>query len=103
MAYNDPSAEVPLPEREHGPMPQAAGLTVRDLARRYRVGPDKVRGAIARAEIRAINTATALCGRPRWVASPDALAAFERRRASDPPPLPKRKPRTTTVVDYYPD
>jgi len=78
-------------------------LTVRDLARRYRVGPDKVRGWIARGEIRAINTATALCGRPRWVVIPDALAVFERRRASGPPLVPKRKPRKTIAVDYYPD
>ena len=50
-----------------------AGLTVADVARRYRVGEDKVRGWIARGELRAVNTATVLCGRPRWVISPDAL------------------------------
>ncbi len=38
------------------------GLTVRDVACRYRVGEDKVRGWIARGELRAINTAKVLCG-----------------------------------------
>ena len=81
----------------------AAGLTVRDMARRYRVGEDKVRGWIARAELRAINTAAALCGRPRWVVPVDALAEFERRRAGGPPPDPPRRRRRRTVVDHYPD
>ena len=60
------------------------GLTVADVARRYRVSPDKVRAWIARGELRAVNTSTALCGRPRRVISPDALAEFERRRAGGP-------------------
>ena len=34
----------------------AAGLTVADVARRYRVSPDKVRGWIARGELIAINS-----------------------------------------------
>ncbi len=70
-------------------MPSVAGLTVRDLARRFRVNPDKVRLWIRRGELRAVNTATARCGRPRWVGSPDALAEFERRRTSGPPPRPR--------------
>jgi hypothetical protein len=62
-----------------------AGLTVGDVARRYRVGEDKVRGWIRRGELAAVNTAAALCGKPRWVILPEALAAFEtRRRGSGP-------------------
>ena len=68
--------------------PAAAGLTVRDVSRRYRVGEDKVRAWIARGELRAINTSTLLCSRPRWVVPVDALAEFERRRAGGPPPKP---------------
>jgi hypothetical protein len=83
--------------------PPAVGLTVADVARRYRVGPDKVRSWIARGELAAINTATALCGRPRWVVTPEALAAFERRRTSGPPPKPARRPKRTVAVDYFPD
>src|SRR5262245_18072506 len=51
--------------------PAARGLTVRDVARRYRVSPDKVRAWITSGELRAVNTATALCGRPRWVVPAD--------------------------------
>ncbi len=79
------------------------GLTVADVARRYRVSPDKVRAWIARGELRAINTASALCGKPRWVIPPDALAEFERRRAGGPPPNPTRKRKRTAQVDYFPD
>jgi transposase len=80
-----------------------AGLTVRDLARRYRVGEDKIRGWIRRGELRAVNTATALCGRPRWVVNPDALAEFERGRASGPPPQTRRPRKKAEMVDYFPD
>jgi hypothetical protein len=83
--------------------PPAAGLTVRDVARRYRVGEDKVRAWITRGELAAINTAAALCGRPRYVILPDALAAFERRRSAAPPPKPTRRRKRSVAVDYYPD
>src|SRR5262249_5689044 len=81
----------------------AAGLTVRDVSRRLRVGEDKVRAWIARGELRAINTAAALCGRPRWVIPPEALEQFEKRREGGPTPKPPRRKRRTEMVDYYPD
>jgi transposase len=83
----------------------APGLTVREVARRYRVGEDKVRGWIARGEFRAINTATALCGRPRWVIPPEALAEFEKTRSGGPTPKPqpRRRRREQNSVDYYPE
>lgn len=82
----------------------ANGLTVRDVARRYRVSPDKVRAWIARGELAAINTATVLCGKPRWVVTQDALAAFEKRRAGGPTPKPPRqRKRRLAMTDYYPD
>jgi hypothetical protein len=81
----------------------ASGLTVADVARRYRVSPDKVRSWIARGELLAINTASALCGRPRWVIPPDALVEFERRRSSVPTPKPVRRQRQSELVDFYPD
>lgn len=85
-------------------MPVEAGLTVADVARRYRVGEDKVRAWIAKGELAAVNTATVICGKPRWVISPDALLAFERRRAGGPPPkAPPRRKRGSDVIDYYPD
>jgi Helix-turn-helix domain len=80
-----------------------AGLTVKDVARRYRVSSDKVRVWIARGELAAVNTAAVLCGKPRWVVPPDALAAFERRRTGAPPPKPARRRKRRGLVDYYPD
>jgi excisionase family DNA binding protein len=95
------AAAVDLPQgQNHQP---AAGLTVEDVARRLRVGPDKVRGWIARGELKAVNTAAQLCGKPRWVITPDALAAFERRRTGGPAPKPQRRRRRSALVDFYPD
>jgi excisionase family DNA binding protein len=80
----------------------ARGRTVRDLAAYYRVSEDKIRRWIACGELRAINTAGKLCGKPRWVIPPDAQAEFERRRTAGPPPKPPRR-RRPVMVDYYPD
>jgi transposase len=82
-----------------------AGFTVAEVARRYRVGEDKIRAWIRRGELAAVNTATVLCARPRWVISHDALAEFERRRAGGPPPKQETRRRRTPpgFVDYYPD
>lgn len=79
------------------------GLTVSDVARRYRVSPDKVRRWIARGELAAVNTAGVLCGRPRWVVPPDALAPFEAGRRAVPPPKRRRRRQRSTQVDYYPE
>lgn len=84
-------------------LPVARGPTVREFARLYRVGEDKVRGWIAHNELRAINTAATLCGRPRWVIPPDALAEFERRRAGGSAPRPTQRKKRSDLVDYYPD
>jgi hypothetical protein len=82
-----------------------AGLTVADIALRYRVGEDKVRGWISRGELRAVNTADVACGRPRWVIPADALADFEKRRAGGPAPKPERRRKKPArgFVDYYAD
>jgi hypothetical protein len=73
------------------------------MARRYRVGEDKVRGWIRRGELAAINTATVMCGRPRWVIPPDALAVFEHRRAGGPAPKPAPRRKRSYQIDFYPD
>ena len=64
-------------------MPADIGLTTRDAARRYRVGEDKIRAWIKAGELEAINTATATCGKPRYVITTDALERFEQRRGGD--------------------
>jgi transposase len=81
----------------------AAGLTVRDVARRYRVGEDKVRGWIKRGELAAIDTADRRSARPRYVVTAESLAAFERSRSVAPPPEPARRKKRMTKVDYFPD
>jgi len=86
------------------PIDAPPGLTVAEVARRYRVGEDKVRGWIRRGELHAVNTADAKCKRPRWVIPPDALIPFERQRAgAAPPKAPRRRRRSAGPVDYYPD
>jgi transposase len=81
----------------------APGLTVREVAGRYRVGVGRVLGWIRRGELRAINRRDARCGRPSWVIPPEALAAFERgRQAATPTPKPVRR-KKTCAIDYYPD
>jgi transposase len=93
----------PVPAEVPG-NPPTAGLTVADFARRYRVGEDKVRAWIERGELRAVNTAAVLCGKPRWVIPPEALAEFERRRAGGPEPKPPvKRRRRTHEIDYFPD
>jgi excisionase family DNA binding protein len=81
-----------------------AGLTVEDVARRYRVSPDKVRAWISAGELRAINTAARRCARPRFVVTAEALAEFEKARQAGPPPeAARRRRRRADVVDFYPD
>jgi hypothetical protein len=82
----------------------ALGLTVRDLARRYRVSEDRVRGWIVRGELRAINRRDTRCGRPSWVIPPEALSDFERGRQAATPDAPKPKRRKKAILtDFYPD
>jgi transposase len=80
------------------------GLTVTDIARRYRVGQDKVRGWIRRGELRAINTAARRCARPRFVVTAEALEEFEQGRSASLPPRqerPKHKKRRA-MKDFFP-
>ena len=79
------------------------GLTVPEVARLYRVSRAKALNWIKAGELRAINTADALCAKPRWVILPDALAEFERRRAGGPPPKTARRRKRSCTVDYFPD
>jgi transposase len=79
----------------------AAGLTVADVARRYRVGEDKVRGWIRRGELAAINTADRRCARPRYVVTAESLEQFERGRQVATPPKPAKRRKRTTQVDYF--
>jgi hypothetical protein len=83
--------------------PPAVSLTVSEVAKRYRISRDKVRGFITRGELVAVNVAATLCGRPRFVITPEALARFEKRREAAFPPKPQRRKKPTGLVDFFPD
>jgi transposase len=78
------------------------GLTVREVAQRYRVGRAKVLGWLRSGQLRGLNVAGVRCGKPQYVIPPDALAEFERGRAAAVPAPPPRRRRTPAVTDYYP-
>jgi transposase len=84
-------------------LPIVRGLTVAEVAARYRVSPDRVRGWIARGSLRAFNRRDTRSGRPSWVITPETLEAFERGRGAAAPLKPARRKKRTTEVDYYPD
>ena len=69
------------------------------IARRYGVSPDKVLAWIRAGELEAVNIATRQGGRPRYVVSPEALAAFEARRSAATPPTTTRTPRRRRVEE----
>jgi hypothetical protein len=79
------------------------GQTVREIARRYRVAPAKVRGWITSGRLGAISTADSRCSRPRYIVLPHHLAEFEKSRSAAQPPKPTRRRRQRPKVDYYPD
>jgi hypothetical protein len=90
------NADLPCPDRS---------VTPREFARRYRVGVERVRGWILRGELRAINTADHLSGKPRWVIPPEAIQEWEQRRQGGTPAevTPRRRRRVAAMVDFYPD
>lgn len=81
----------------------ALGLTTREVARRYRVGEDRVRGWIRAGILNAVNTADSSARKPRFVVTPESLHEFERLRSTAPSPKPARKRRRVPSVDYFPD
>ena len=100
----DPRARQADPTAAAEPLTPSRGYTVRDLARRFRVSPARIRTLIGRGDLVAVNTADALSAKPRWVILPEALEQFERsRQTSAPPPKAKRKSRQNGQIDFYPD
>lgn len=79
------------------------GLTTAEVARRYRVGEDRVRAWIKSGVLKAINSADAKCGKPRYVVLPEALAEFERTRSAASPPKAPRRQRQSGQKDFFPD
>jgi hypothetical protein len=79
------------------------GATPEDLAPRYRVSADKVRAWIKAGKLKAVNTADAKVGKPRYVVLPEHLAEFERARSAAPTPKPPRRKRQSGAKDFFPD
>jgi hypothetical protein len=71
-------------------MPDAptTSLSVRELARRWRCAPKKVRAFIRRGTLRAFDIG---CGRPELRIAPEAIAEAEQQRLAVKPPLRRRK------------
>lgn len=99
MSDNDTRNE---PVRVHE-LPTVCGFRPRDLAKRYRVGMGKVLSWIRSGELRAINVAVSLLGRPRFVVLPESLAEFERRRDCSPKPKVERRRRRPASKDWFPE
>jgi hypothetical protein len=92
------AADTGRPDALHA----ARGYSVADLCRRWRVGPDKVRGFLKRGELVAVNVASDLGGKPQWRVMAESVERFEARRTSAPRPKPACRKRHA-VRDYYPE
>lgn len=75
-------------------------LTIPEVARRLRVGKDKVRKWVLSGLLRAVNTSDAT--RPRYVITPESLADFEGTRSATTPKKSSRG-RLPKVKNYYAD
>ena len=79
------------------------GYTVRDLAKRWRIGVDKVRKFLDRGELVAVNVADSHAAKPQWRIMHESVERFERRRSSQSTTAPQpRRRRTKALVDFYP-
>jgi excisionase family DNA binding protein len=79
-------------------------LTPPQVGKQLRVSPSKIVAWIRAAELRAVNVASSVRGRPRWRIAPEDLEAFLARRQF--PPAPKvsrtrRRPRDTGVIQFF--
>lgn len=79
------------------------GYSVADLARRWKVGEDKVRAFLRTGELIGVNAAANLSARPQWRITRESIELFERRRSSAPPSKqPCSRRRQLGQTDYYP-
>lgn len=84
-----------------GPAATRTKLTPPKVARRYGVSPEKVIGWIRRGELHAMNAATRLDGRPRYLIDIRDLEAFELRRSATPVPKSKRRRQELGITEYF--
>lgn len=73
-----------------------------DVADRFGVGLNKVLAWIRSGELRAVNVAASLNGRPRWRIDLADVLAFEQRRSAKPVSVQRRQQRSSnTVIEYF--
>jgi excisionase family DNA binding protein len=80
--------------------------TINELADDLRVSSKTLHRWIRSGELRAVNLGQEVGGKPRIVVLPADLEDFLRRRAVGPAPKPRRPRRTpklTEGIDFYPD
>ncbi|MCA9188598.1 MAG: helix-turn-helix domain-containing protein [Pirellulaceae bacterium] len=75
-------------------------LTPPEVARVFKVKPHKVLAWIQSGELRAINVATKIGGRPRYRIAVEDLRAFAAGRAAGPQPTVRRSPRRARGNDF---
>src|SRR5947209_4444585 len=93
-ARRRPAAPDRANNPDPGPPARHAGramLTPPQLAERWGVSPEKVVAFIRRGELRAVNVALRLGGRPRWRIDPADVERFEAARAAVPTPRSPRR------------
>lgn len=79
-----------------------AKLSPPQIARHLSVGVGKVLGWIRRGELRAVNVAARLGGRPRWRIDLRDLEAFEAARTAAPVPKRTRAKRLGgSVIEFF--
>ena len=85
-----------------GSTPAKVKLTPPEVAKMWGITPEKVIAFIRSGELRAINVATRLGGRPRFLIDVSDLAAFEARRAVVPQtkPVRRRVTRDKDVIQF---
>ena len=78
-------------------------FTPPELAKAWGVSPDKVLGWIRSGELKAINVAKSMQGRPRYRIDAEAIEAFKRMRTNQsPPPKPARRRRKDpSVIEFF--
>jgi excisionase family DNA binding protein len=76
-------------------------LTVRDVAAQLRVKPDIVLSFISAHHLRAVNVASVGSRRPRWRIDQADVDVFLATRRTGTRPVPTRRKRPSTAVEYF--